>query len=74
MSNPNHAPMPTDRADAIASRHALAEVIAREGGRIASGYDRTDAITEARSFLADRPHLAAADAHDVLAEHRHWRP
>jgi myo-inositol-1(or 4)-monophosphatase len=32
--------MPTDRADAIASRHALAEVIAREGGRIASGYFR----------------------------------
>jgi hypothetical protein len=40
--------------------------------RIASSYDRDDAITEARSFLAARPYTTATEAQRPLALHRGW--
>ncbi len=41
--------------------------------RIAASYDRTDAVTEGRSFLADRPYTPAAEAQRTVVAHRRWR-
>jgi hypothetical protein len=41
--------------------------------RIASSYDRGDAVAEAREFLAERPYTRARDAQRTLATHRSWR-
>ena len=39
---------------------------------IASSYDRSDAIAEARAFLQDKPYTRAVDAQRTLATHRSW--
>jgi hypothetical protein len=41
--------------------------------QVAAGYDRTEAITEAREFLAERPYVPRAEALQPLASHRNWR-
>jgi hypothetical protein len=41
--------------------------------RIAASYDRDAAVAEARGFLADRPHVRAAEARRTLVTHRSWR-
>jgi hypothetical protein len=41
--------------------------------RIASSYNRSDAVTEARGFLSDRPYTPAVEAQQTLAAHRSWR-
>jgi hypothetical protein len=41
--------------------------------KIASSYDRTDAVEEARQFLAERPHVTSDQAQRTLAVHRSWR-
>lgn len=41
--------------------------------RTASAYDRTEAIAEARRFLADKPYVTAAEAQRTLVTHRTWR-
>jgi hypothetical protein len=38
----------------------------------AAGYARADAVTEARSFLAERPYLSAREADRTLTTHRRW--
>jgi hypothetical protein len=48
--------------DALPVRH--------ESGLVASAYSRDDAETEAAAFLADRPYLSSARAHEVIAVHR----
>ena len=50
--------------DATPVRHGLR--------RIASSYDRNDAVAETRRFLADRPYTPAAEAQRTLATHRRW--
>jgi hypothetical protein len=50
--------------DAVAIGHASAPA--------ASAYSRTEAVDEARSFLADHPYLAAQEAQVTLATHRKW--
>jgi GT2 family glycosyltransferase len=50
--------------DAVAIRHRLAPA--------AAGYARTDAVAEARSFLAERPYLSAREAARTLSTHRGW--
>jgi hypothetical protein len=50
--------------DATPIRHGLR--------RVAAAYDRTDALAEARSFLADRPYTKASDAQKTLVAHRGW--
>ena len=50
--------------DATPIRHGLR--------RIASSYDRGDAVAEARRFLAGRPYTSARDAQRTLARHRSW--
>jgi hypothetical protein len=50
--------------DAIPIRHA--------SRRIASAYDRTDAVAEARRFLAGREYTKARDAKRTLVSHRTW--
>ena len=40
---------------------------------IASSYDRSDALAEARAFLADRPYTPAAEAQQTLVTHHGWR-
>ena len=50
--------------DATAIRHGLR--------LIASAYDRSDALAEARRFLADRPYTTAAEAGRTLVTHRTW--
>lgn len=50
--------------DATAVEHALRPV--------AASYDRSDAVAEAREFLADRPYVRAAEAQRTLITHRHW--
>ena len=40
--------------------------------RIASSYDRGEAVAEARRFLADRPYVKAAEAQRTLVTHRSW--
>jgi hypothetical protein len=49
--------------DAVAIRHRIAPA--------ASGYSREQALEEARAFLADRPHLNASEAQQILVTHRH---
>jgi hypothetical protein len=49
--------------DAVAIRHGAAPA--------AAAYSREQAIAEARSFLAARPHLSSAEAMRTLATHRH---
>jgi Glycosyltransferase like family 2 len=51
--------------DATPIRHGLR--------RIASSYDRSDAVAETRSFLAARPYTPALDAQRSVATHRRWR-
>ena len=51
--------------DAVAADHGLR--------RIAASYDRTDALVEARRFLAERPYTPAAEAQRTIATHRHWQ-
>jgi hypothetical protein len=48
--------------DALPVRH--------ESGVVAAAYSREDAEAEAARFLADRPYLASARAHEVVAVHR----
>ena len=50
--------------DATPVRHGLR--------RIASSYDRGDAVAETRTFLADRPYTPAPDAQRTLVAHRSW--
>jgi Glycosyl transferase family 2 len=50
--------------DAVAIGHAAAPA--------ASAYPRTDAIAEARTFLAERPYLRADEAQVTLRTHRKW--
>jgi hypothetical protein len=50
--------------DATPIRHQLR--------RIASFYNRDEAVAEGRQFLADRPYLKAADSQRTLAVHRTW--
>jgi hypothetical protein len=40
---------------------------------IASSYDRTAAVDEARRFLAGRPYVKAVEAQRTLVTHRSWR-
>ena len=41
--------------------------------RIAASYDRSDAVAEARDFLAQRPYTPALEAQRTLARYRGWR-
>ncbi len=50
--------------DAISIRHLAAPA--------AAAYPREAAVAEARSFLAQRPYLSAAEAGRTLTTHRHW--
>ncbi|HEV3069897.1 MAG TPA: hypothetical protein VGY76_00550 [Solirubrobacteraceae bacterium] len=50
--------------DAVAITHALAPA--------ASAYPRTEAVQEARAFLAERPYLTAKEAQVTMATHRKW--
>jgi hypothetical protein len=50
--------------DAVAVQHGLR--------RIASAYDRREAVAEARRFLADKPYLTASEAQRTLVTHRRW--
>ncbi len=46
--------------------------IAHSAAPAAAGYSRSDAIAEARSFLAERPYLSAREAGRTLTTHRRW--
>ena len=50
--------------DATPIRHQLR--------RIASFYNRDEAVTEGRQFLADRPYLKASESQRTFATHRSW--
>ena len=50
--------------DATPIRHGLRPV--------ASSYDRSDAVAEARRFLAGRQYITAAEAQRTLVTHRRW--
>jgi hypothetical protein len=50
--------------DAVAIRHSVAPA--------GVSYSRAAAVAEARSLLAERPHLTAAEAQTTLHTHRHW--
>jgi hypothetical protein len=50
--------------DAVSIRHLAAPA--------AAAYPREAAVAEARSFLAQRPYLSAAEAGRTLTTHRHW--
>ncbi len=50
--------------DATPIRHGLR--------RIATSYDRTEAVAEARAFLAEQPYTPARDAQRTLVRHRSW--
>ncbi len=56
---------PIGVVDATPVRHGLR--------RIASSYDRSAAVEEARAFLADRPYTKASDAQRTMRTHRRWR-
>lgn len=56
---------PIGVVDATPIRHGLRQ--------IATSYDRSAAIAEARNFLAGRPYTPAADAQRTLRVHRSWR-
>jgi hypothetical protein len=64
---------------AVAREHAWKQGVidatpVRHGLRlIASSYDRSGAVQEARAFLVDRPYTNAADAQRTLVTHRSWR-
>ncbi len=49
-----------------------AVTVAHRQAPAADAYSREAAIAEATSFLADRPHLSAAEAGRTLATHRRW--
>ncbi|HXD54101.1 MAG TPA: glycosyltransferase [Solirubrobacteraceae bacterium] len=51
--------------DAVAIHHRLAPA--------AAGYGREAAVAEAREFLAERPHITAAEAQLTLTTHAGWR-
>jgi hypothetical protein len=50
--------------DAVAIGHAAAPA--------ADAYSRAAAVTEARSFLVDRPYLSANEAQRTLVTHHRW--
>jgi GT2 family glycosyltransferase len=50
--------------DAVSIRHRAAPA--------AAGYERQDAVAEARSFLAGRPYVSAREAERTLTTHRCW--
>jgi GT2 family glycosyltransferase len=50
--------------DAVAIRHRVAPA--------GSAYSRDNAIAEARTFLAERPHLSAREAQRTVTTHRRW--
>ena len=50
--------------DAVAIRHSVAPA--------GASYSRAAAVAEARSLLAERPHLTAAEAQTTLLTHRRW--
>jgi GT2 family glycosyltransferase len=50
--------------DAVSIRHRAAPA--------AAGYERHDAVAEARSFLAGRPYVSAREAARTLTTHRSW--
>ena len=50
--------------DAVSIRHLAAPA--------ATAYPRTEAVAEARRFLADRPHVTAVEAERTLTTHRRW--
>lgn len=50
--------------DATPIRHGLR--------RIATSYDRSDAVAEARAFLAERPYTPAPEAQRTIVCHRSW--
>lgn len=50
--------------DATPVRHQLR--------RIASFYDRDEAVAEGRRFLAERPYLRASESQRTIATHRSW--
>ena len=50
--------------DAVAIGHRAAPA--------AAGYARTDAVAEARAFLAERPYLSAREADRTLTTHSSW--
>jgi hypothetical protein len=50
--------------DAVAVDHSLRPV--------AAGYDASQAVLEARSFLAERPYVPASEAQRTLVCHRSW--
>jgi hypothetical protein len=64
---------------AVAREHAWKQGVidatpVRHGLRlIASSYDRSGAVQEARAFRADRPYTNAVDAQRTLVTHRSWR-
>lgn len=49
-----------------------AVAIAHRGAPAASAYSREQALSEARSFLRERPYLRAAEAQQTLVTHRRW--
>ncbi len=63
---------------ALAHEHSLrcgvvdATPILHNAAPAASAYSRDQALSEARSFLAHRPYLRAAEAQQTLATHRRW--
>jgi hypothetical protein len=50
--------------DATAIEHALRPV--------AASYDASEAVAEAREFLAERPHITTAEAQKTRERHRVW--
>ena len=44
--------------------------VAHLAAPVGAGYSTAEAQAEAEAFLADRPHISAAEAQQVLAEHR----
>jgi hypothetical protein len=55
---------PLGVVDATPVRHGLR--------RIATAYNREDAIDEGRRFLADKPYVNASDSQRTLVTHRKW--
>jgi hypothetical protein len=48
--------------------------IGHAAGAVGSSYSTTAAEAEAEAFLAERPHLTAAEAKEVVAVHRGLAP
>jgi GT2 family glycosyltransferase len=46
--------------------------IAHRAAPVARAYGHTEAVAEARAFLAERPYLRALEAERTLATHRRW--